>query len=34
MVFIELVNFRFFIINDWGIDLGYFVVEWFASDIN
>ena len=30
VVFIEPVNFSFFSISDWGIDLDYCDVEWFA----
>jgi len=28
----ELVNFSFFGINGWGIDLDYYDVEWFALE--
>ena len=30
----ESVNFSFFGISGWGIDLGYCDVEWFALEIN
>ena len=33
-VFIELVNFSFFSISGWGIDLNYCDVEWFALEMN
>ena len=33
-VFIEPVNFNFFGISVWGIDLDYCDVEWFALEIN
>ena len=33
-VFIKLVNFSFFSISGWGIDLYYCDVEWFALDMN
>ena len=31
---IEPVNFSFFSINDWGVDLDYYDTEWFALEIN
>ena len=31
-VFIEPFNFSFFGISDWGIDLDYCDVEWFALE--
>ena len=34
LVFIELVNFRFFGISGWGIDLDYCDVERFALEMN
>ena len=34
VVFIETVNFSFFGISGWGIDLNYYDVEWFALDMN
>ena len=34
LVFIELINFRYFGISGWGIDLDYCDVEWFALEIN
>ena len=34
VIFIEPVNFSFFIISGWGIDLDYCDVEWFALDMN
>ena len=33
-VFIELFNFSFFSLNDWGIELDYYDIEWFALEIN
>ena len=33
-VFILLFNFSFFSIIGWGIDLGYYDSEWFASEKN
>ena len=33
-VFIELVNFNFFDISGWGIDLGYCDVKRFALQMN
>ena len=33
-VFREMVNFSFFGINGWGIDLDYGDVEWFALETN
>ena len=30
----ESVNFSFFSINGWGIDLDYCDVEWFALEMN
>ena len=33
-VFIEPFKFRFFSITDWGIDLNYCDVEWFALEMN
>ena len=33
-VFIELLNFSFFSITGWGIDLGYCDIEWFALEMN
>ena len=32
--FIELFNFSFFRITDWGIDLDYCDIEWFALETN
>ena len=34
LVFIELINFRYFGISGWGFDLDYCDVEWFASEMN
>ena len=34
MVFIESVNLSFFGISDWGIDLDYCEIEWFALKMN
>ena len=34
LVFIELINFRFFGISGWGIDLDYGDVEPFALEMN
>ena len=34
VIFIEPVNFSFFIISGWGIDLDYCDVEWFVLDMN
>ena len=34
MFFIELVNFSFFNISDWGIDLDYCDVKWFVLEMN
>lgn len=31
---IEPVNFSFFCISGWGIDLGYCDIEWFALGTN
>ena len=31
---VELFNFSFFSITDWGIDLDYFDIEWFALELN
>ena len=31
-VFIEPINFSFFSITGWGIDLDYCVIEWFALE--
>ena len=33
-VFIEPFNFSFFSITDWGIDLDYCDIEWFALEMN
>ena len=33
-VFIEPLNFSFFSINGWGIDLDYCNTEWFALERN
>ena len=33
-VFREMVNFSFFGINGWGIDLDYCDAEWFALETN
>ena len=33
-VFREMVNFSFFGINGWGIDLDYCDAEWFALEMN
>ena len=33
-VFIEPFNFSFFSITDWGIDLDYRDIEWFALETN
>ena len=33
VIFIEPVNFSFFIISGWGIDLDYCDVEWFSEDL-
>ena len=33
-VFIEPLNFSFFSINGWGIDLNYCDVEWFTLEMN
>ena len=33
-IFIKLVNFSFFSISGWGIDLHYCNVEWFALETN
>ena len=33
-IFIELVNFSFFGISGWGIDLDYCDTEWFALEMN
>ena len=33
-VFIEPVNFNFFGISVWGIDLDYCDIEWFALEMN
>ena len=33
-VFIEPFNFSFFSISDWGIDLDYRDIEWFALEMN
>ena len=33
-VFIELFNFSFFSITDWGRDLDYCDIEWFALEAN
>ena len=33
-VFIEPLNFSFFGITGWGIDLNYCNIEWFASEMN
>ena len=33
-VFIAPVNFRFFSIRGWGIDLDYRDIEWFALETN
>ena len=31
---LQLLNFSFFVISDWGIDLDYCDVEWFALEMN
>ena len=33
-MFIELFNFSFFSISDWGIDVDYYDIEWFALEMN
>ena len=33
-VFIEPLNFSFFSITGWGIDLDYCDIEWFALEMN
>ena len=33
-MFIEPLNFSFFSIIGWGIDLDYCVIEWFALEMN
>jgi len=33
-VFVEAFNFSFFGISDWGIDLDYCDIEWFALEMN
>ena len=33
-VFIEPLNFRFFSVTGWGIDLDYCVYVWFALEMN
>ena len=33
-MFIEPVNFSFFSISGWGVDLGYCDVEWIALEMN
>ena len=33
-VFIEPLNFSFFSISGWGIDLDYCNIEWFALETN
>ena len=33
-VFTELVNFSFFSLSGWGIDLDYCDIEWFAMEMN
>ena len=32
--FIDLINFSFFTITGWGIDLDYRDIEWFALETN
>jgi len=34
LVFIELFNFRFFCITDWGRNLDYCDTEWFDLETN
>ena len=34
LVIIEQFNFSFFGISDWGIDLDYCDIEWFALEMN
>ena len=34
LVFIELLNFSFFITTSWGIDLDYCDIEWIALEMN
>ena len=34
LVFIELLNFSFFSITGWGIDVDYYDIEWFALEVN
>ena len=34
VVFIELFNFSCFSVTDWGIDLDYCDIEWFAFEMN
>ena len=31
---LQLLNFSFFVISDWGIDVDYWDVEWFALEMN
>ena len=33
-VFLELLNFSFFSIIDWDINLDYHDIEWFALEMN
>ena len=33
-MFIELLNFSFFSVTGWGIDLDYRDIEWFALERN
>ena len=33
-VLIEPLNFSFFSVTGWGIDLDYFHIEWFALEMN
>ena len=33
-MFVELFNFSFFSITNWGIDLDYCDTEWFALEMN
>ena len=34
LIFIEPVNFSFFTVSSWGIDLNCCDVEWFAMEMN
>ena len=33
-LFLKSVNFSFFSISGWGIDLDYCAIEWFALEMN